>query len=110
MAPDIATKTYHLPYGLDGWVEDPTQPAPDAASTIRNGILGRNAAVPYRVDPDATLHAISCDKVQQIRDAYFINPLTPDPTQSAPLRSNAIPGYRTRRELFKDLASKPWGP
>jgi len=110
MGKEIAENVYHLPHGLDGWVEDPSQPAPNAASTIRNAILGRNAAVPYRINPEATLHSISCDKVQEIRDGYLVNPLTPDPRHRAPLRSNAIPGYRTRRELFKDLASKPWGP
>ena len=62
------------------------------------------------MDPAASLQSIACDEVQKIRDGYLINPLTPDPRQAAPLRSNAIPGYRTRRELFKDLASKPWGP
>ena len=102
--------SYHLPYGLDGWVEDPTKKAPNLASTIRNAILGRNAAHVYRIDPEKTLHAISCDKVQEIRDAYIVDPYTPDPRHGAPLRSNAIPGYRTRRELFKDLATKPWGP
>jgi len=101
---------YRLPYGLEGDVEDPLQPAPTPARTIRNAIFGRNAAVPYRMDPEASLQAIACDDVQKIRDQYLINPLTPDPRASAPLRSNAIPGYRTRRELFTDLASKPWGP
>jgi uncharacterized protein len=101
---------YRLPYGLDGDVENPLNPAPSPSRTIRNAIFGRNAAVPYRMDPDAALQAIACDEVQKIRDEYIINPLTPDPRQSASLRSNAIPGYRSRRELFKDLASKPWGP
>ena len=101
---------YRLPHGLEGDVENPLNPAPSPDRTIRNAIFGRNAAVPYRMNPDAALNAISCDKVQEVRDAYIINPLTPDPRQSAPLRSNAIPGYRSRRELFRDLATKPWGP
>ena len=107
---DEAKEMYRLPYGLDGDVEDPTQPAPNPARTIRNAILGRNAAAVYGIDVNATLGKIACDDVQAIRDAYLINPLTPDPRQATPLRSNAIPGYRTRRELFRDLASKPWGP
>ena len=53
---------------------------------------------------------VSRAAVQEIRDAYLVDPATPDPRHGAPLRSNAIPGYRTRRELLKDLASKPWGP
>jgi len=101
---------YRLPYGLDGDVENPLQPAPTKARSIRNAILGRNAAVPYRMDPEAQLHAISCDKVQEVRDGYLVNPLTPDPRHGSPMRSNAIPGYRSRRELLKDLARKPWGP
>jgi uncharacterized protein len=101
---------YRLPYGLDGDVENPLRRAPSPRRTIRNAIFGRNAAGIYRINPDAHIHAISCDQVQKIRDEYLINPLTPDPRQAAPLRSNAVPGYRTRRELFRDLASKPWGP
>jgi uncharacterized protein len=101
---------YRLPHGLEGDVENPLNPAPSPSRTIRNAIFGRNAAVVYRMDPEAHLDAIACDEVQKIRDGYLINPLTPNPAQAAPLRSNAIPGYRTRRELFTDLASKPWGP
>ena len=48
---------YGLPYGLDGDVEDPTRPAPNPSRTIRNGILGRNVAKPYNVDPDKKRHA-----------------------------------------------------
>lgn len=107
---DSIRKMYRLPYWLDGDVEDPTHPAPTPARTIRNAILGRNAAALYGIDVNATLGKIACDDVQAIRDAYLINPLTPDPRQATPLRSNAVPGYRTRRELFRDLASKPWGP
>jgi len=105
-----AKAMYRLPYGLDGDVEDPLSPAPTKARTIRNAIFGRNAAVPYRMDPEAQLNAISCDKVQEVRDEYIVNSAAPNPLQSAQLRSNAIPGYRSRRELFSDLASKPWGP
>ena len=107
---DEAKVLYRLPYGLDGDVENPLQPAPTPDRTIRNGILGRNAATVYRIDAGATLGRIACDDVQAIRDSYLVNPLTPDPRQAAPLRSNASPGYRTRRELLRDLASKPWGP
>ena len=35
---------YGLPHGLEGDVEDPTRKAPRPARTIRNAILGRNAA------------------------------------------------------------------
>jgi len=99
MDPAIAGSAfYNLPYGLDGDVEDPTQPAPTPERTIRNGIFGRNAAVPYRVDPAATLSALSCDDVQKIRDGYLVNPLA----------SNEMYGPRTRRELFSMLREDPW--
>jgi predicted TIM-barrel fold metal-dependent hydrolase len=104
---------YALPWGIDGDVDDPsidTRVTNQPERSIRNAIFGRNAAAVYGMDPAAHLNAIACDDVQKIRDAYLINPLTPDPRQAAPLRSNAIPGYRSRRELIKDIALKPWGP
>ncbi|MCU1448715.1 MAG: amidohydrolase, partial [Acidimicrobiales bacterium] len=99
---------YNLPYGLEGDVEDPTQPAPTPARTIRNGILGRNAAEAYRVDPDLQRNKLSCDAVQGVRDTYVTDPLTQK--ESAPLRTNAMTGPRTRRELFTMLRDKPWAP
>jgi predicted TIM-barrel fold metal-dependent hydrolase len=103
-----AKALYGLPYGLEGDVEDPTKPAPTKARTIRNGILGRNAAEAYRIDPDVQRNKISCDDVQKIRDGYITDPLTRK--ESAPLRTNTMTGPRTRRELFTMLRSKPWSP
>ena len=100
---DEIKELYDLPYGLEGDVEDPTQPAPSPARTIRNGILGRNAAAAYRIDPDATLAAVRCDDVQRIRDEYLLNPATPPVA-----RGNEILGPRTRRELFASLRQDPW--
>ena len=99
---------YNLPYGLEGDVEDPTKPAPKKARTIRNAILGRNAAAAYRIDPDAHRNALSCDAVQGVRETYVTDPLTQK--ESSPLRTNAMSGPRTRRELFAMLKAKPWGP
>ena len=115
-----ARRLYNLPYGLDGDRWDPRSNALDGASypssghphvagwprdgrahperTIRNGIFGRNAAEAYGVDPDAIRHAISCDQVQRIRDAYVLNPMTPK--EEMPLRSNLVAGPRTRREFW----------
>ncbi|MCA1842497.1 MAG: hypothetical protein LC792_04770, partial [Actinobacteria bacterium] len=67
--------------------------------TIRNGILGRTAAEVYGLDPDAQRHALSCDEVQKMRDAYLLNPGTPKET--APLASNTINGPRTRAEFLR---------
>jgi hypothetical protein len=99
---------YGLPYGLEGDVEDPTRPAPTPARTIRNGILGRNAAAAYRVDPDAQLHAIACDQVNAIREEYITNPATL--RESAPQRSNDALGPRTPTELFAMRKDQPWAP
>ena len=95
---DEARATYNLPWGLDGDVDDPTQLATDPRRTIRNGILGRSAAEPYRIDPDLTLAAIKCDDVQKIRDQYALNPIA----------RNEVRGPRTRRELFAALRKDPW--
>jgi predicted TIM-barrel fold metal-dependent hydrolase len=115
-----AKQFYNLPYGLDGDRWDPRKNALDAASymvdnpavpgwpvdaqshperTIRNGILGRNAAECYGLDPEAKRNALSCDEVQKIRDAYILNPSTPKET--APLRTNTINGPRTKKEFWK---------
>jgi len=67
--------------------------------SVRNGIMGRSAAECYGLDPDTTRHALSCDDVQKIRDAYVLNPATP--RESAPLRGNSINGPRPRREFWK---------
>lgn len=126
-----AKEFYNLPWGLDGDRFDPMLDAYDASNylassphphvpgwptdgrshperSIRNGIFGRNAAVPYRVDPDAQLAAMSCDDVQRIRDAYLINEGTP--IEQAPGADNVMPGARTRRQLLKQVASEPFGP
>jgi predicted TIM-barrel fold metal-dependent hydrolase len=108
MAREILSTEYGLLYGLDGDVEDPSQPAPTPDRTIRNGILGRNAAVPYGIDPDAQRNAIACDQVSKTKDDYLVD--TSSVQESAPLRSNVTYGFRSRREVLKHVASKPWSP
>ena len=95
---DEAKATYNLPFGLDGDVDDPTQLAIDPRRSIRNGILGRSAAEPYRIDPDLQLSLIQCDDVQKIRDQYVLSPIA----------RNEVHGPRTRRELFAALRKDPW--
>ena len=99
---------YGLPYGLEGDVEDPTVPAPTPARTIRNGILGRNAAAAYRVDPDAQRAALTCDQVNDLRAGYVVD--AGSPVESAPLASNQVLGARTRRELLHLRRDQPWAP
>jgi predicted TIM-barrel fold metal-dependent hydrolase len=100
---------YNLPYGLEGDVEDPTQPAPTPERTIRNGILGRNAARAYRIDPDAARNAISCDAVNGLRQHGYLSDVG-TATESAPLASHKAPGARTRREVLASLTESPWSP
>ena len=56
---------YGLPYGLEGDVEDPTRRRRSPERTIRNGILGRNAARAYGIDPDAQRNAIALRRRQR---------------------------------------------
>ena len=100
---------YGLPYGLEGDVEDPTQPAPSPDRTIRNAILGRNAARAYGIDPDAARNAISCDTVNGLRQNGYLSGVG-TLTESAPLASHEAPGARTRREVMASLIESPWSP
>jgi predicted TIM-barrel fold metal-dependent hydrolase len=99
---------YGLAHGLEGDVDNPGQAA-TGPRTLRNAILGRNAAVPYGIDPDATVGTIHCDKLQRTKEDYLIAPGTAQ--EAAPMRSNTMYGYRTRRELLANLwPNRPWAP
>jgi uncharacterized protein len=100
---------YNLPFGLEGDVEDPTRKAKRPERTIRNGILGRNAAGAYRVNPDARRRKISCDAVNQLRDEAYMTGMGTE-RESAPLASNEVLGPRTRRELVMAMRDQPWSP
>jgi predicted TIM-barrel fold metal-dependent hydrolase len=104
-----AKELYNLPYGLDGDVEDPTQPAPSPARTIRNGILGRNAAAAYNIDPDLARSRIVCDDVNQLRESEYLDNVR-TPTETVPMRENTLHGARTRRDVLKGLTEGPWAP
>ena len=100
---------YNLPFGLEGDVEDPTRRAKRPERTIRNAILGRNAARAYRINPDSRRRKISCDAVNQLREeAYVTNAGTE--RESAPFASNQVLGPRTRRELVLSMRDQPWSP
>lgn len=125
-----ARAMYNLPFGIDGDRFDPRVNALDASNytrphphvkdwptdgkshperTIRNGIFGRNAAVPYKVDPDASRLKISCDQVEQVRTAYLLRPTTE--REVAPSASNRILGPRNRRETMAlTWPNAPWSP
>jgi predicted TIM-barrel fold metal-dependent hydrolase len=100
---------YNLPYGLEGDVEDPTKKATRPERTIRNGILGRNAAGAYRINPDERRRKISCDAVNHFRDEGYLANAGTD-REVAPLASNEIHGPRTRRELVLAMRDQPWSP
>jgi hypothetical protein len=102
---------YGLPYGLEGDVEDPTRKAPTKARTIRNGILGRNVAKAYRVNPDKKVKQISCDQVNALRDdEYTLTRKDNHLMEIRPFASNVAPGARTRREVWKSITEGPWSP
>jgi uncharacterized protein len=100
---------YNLPYGLQGDVEDPTKKARRPERTIRNAILGRNAARAYRFNPDARRRKISCDKVNELAEEGYIDSAGSE-RESAPLASNTVLGPRTARDVLKGLAESPWSP
>jgi hypothetical protein len=107
---DRGKELYNLPHGLDGDVEDPTQKARRPERTIRNAILGRNAAGAYRVNPDERRRKITCDKVNELRDTAYMTDAGDPERESAPLASNEILGPRTRRELILAMRDQPWSP
>ncbi|MGH2956394.1 MAG: amidohydrolase family protein [Solirubrobacterales bacterium] len=101
---------YGLPYGLEGDVKDPTRRAPRPQRTIRNAILGRNAAGAYGIDPDDRRHEILCDDVNALREEDYLVGSPGSEGESAPLASNVAPGPRTRREVLSALTNNPWSP
>jgi predicted TIM-barrel fold metal-dependent hydrolase len=101
---------YGLPHGLEGDVENPTRRAPRPERTIRNGILGRNAARAYRIDPDLRRRSIGCDTVQEMRENGYLRGAQGSEVESAPLASHVAPGPRTRREVMKSLVEGEWSP
>jgi hypothetical protein len=101
---------YGLPYGMEGDVEDPTRKAPTPARTIRNGILGRNVAPAYRVDPDKKRHQISCDRVNALRDDEYTLTRSNHLLETRPFASNVSPGARHWREVWKSITEGPWSP
>jgi hypothetical protein len=107
---DRGKELYNLPYGLEGDVEDPTKPAPSPARTIRNGILGRNIASAYRVDPDVRRRDLNCDEVAKIKDEGYIQSGGDPEREAAPLANNKLHGPRNRRDAIKAIYSGPWTP
>src|SRR2546421_2495944 len=99
---------YGLPYGLHGDRDDPTKPARSPERTIRNGIFGYNAAEAYDFDPVFRSQAIACDQVRKLKDEGYIQGHGLQETTS--LRTNQIPGPRTRREVIRSLTEGPWSP
>jgi predicted TIM-barrel fold metal-dependent hydrolase len=106
---DKAKEFYGLPHGLEGDIEDPTKKARNPKRTIRNGILGRNAARAYNFDPDRRFHDISCDQVNDLRQNAYLSGIGTE-RESAPLASHRAPGARTRREVIDSLVNSPWSP
>lgn len=126
---NAAKELYNLPYGLDGDRFDPNKntlnadhylvphPAVDGWPTdnkthpersIRNGIFGRNAAIPYRVDPDDVKAKIACSDVDRMRNEYYVNKFTD--LEAAPGASNAMVAPRTKADVIKLRNEGGWAP
>ena len=100
---------YGLPYGLNGDVEDPTRKAPKPSRTIRNAILGYNAARAYEFDPVKRHHQISCDHIQRLKEEGYLQGGGTE-RESAPLASHVAPGARTKEEVVKNVYGGEWSP
>ncbi|MGQ0467434.1 MAG: hypothetical protein ACT4QG_19225 [Sporichthyaceae bacterium] len=123
-----AKEFYNLPFGLDGDRWDPRRNALSGASyrghpdvkdwpkdgrahperSIRNGILGRNAAEAYGIDPDAVRGRIDCDQVETMRKAYVVNAGTA--REQTPYRTNQMIGPRTQQEFMRMVTAPDWQP
>jgi uncharacterized protein len=100
---------YGLPYGLEGDISNPLMKAKRPERTIRNGILGRNAARAYGIDPDKRRHEITCDRVNGLRQHSYLADRGSE-AEAAPLASNHIVGPRTRRQLIENMRGQEWSP
>ena len=100
---------YNLPFGLEGDVQDPTKRAKRPERTIRNAILGRNAARAYRINPDARRRKIDCDAVNQLRDEAYLTGVGTE-REAAPLASNQVLGPRDARQLAMNMRDQEWSP
>ncbi len=106
---DKAKEFSGLPYGLEGDVEDPRRKARNPARTIRNGILGRNAARAYNFDPDQRFNDLSCDVVNGLKQDGYLSGVGTE-KESAPLASHKSPGARTAQEVAHNITSSEWSP
>jgi uncharacterized protein len=106
---DKAKEFYGLPHGLEGDVEDPRRKARKPSRTIRNGILGRNAARAYNFDPDQRFRDLSCDQVNGLKQDAYVTGVGTE-RESAPLASHRAPGARTAQEVADNVMGAPWSP
>jgi uncharacterized protein len=102
-------EVYGLPYGLNGDVEDPRRKAPRPSRTIRNAILGYNAARAYAFDPVQVAEEISCDEVQRLKNEGYLQGGGTE-RESAPLASHVSPGARTKAEVIENVYGSEWSP
>ncbi|HEU4481184.1 MAG TPA: hypothetical protein VFS18_04800 [Actinomycetota bacterium] len=124
-----ARELYNLPHGLEGDAWDPRVHSGEARNyrrghdvvdnwptdgkahperSIRNRIFGGNAAEAYGIDVNQKIKAISCDKVQEMRDNGYLE--GEGPLLRSPLASNSVYGERTPRGVLRELWSNPWSP
>lgn len=80
----------------------PTSGSYHPERSIRNGILGRNAADAYEIDTEEVRKAIRCDDVQRLRDEYTTDKVN-GLASIGRSRSNMIYGPRTKQETIAML-------
>lgn len=127
-----ARELYNLPHGLEGDRFDPRVNAHDPSSylsphpvladwptdgkahperSIRNGIFGRNAAIPYAVDPDDKKALFDCSDISKMRNEYYVNKFTStEELTEAPGRLNQMVAPRTKAQVEKLRREGGWAP
>jgi uncharacterized protein len=120
---EILRDNYRLPWGIDGDVDDPSQPTRAVWSqrnnphirgpehSIRNGIFGRNAAAPYKVDPDAAQSEIDCDALYATVQEDEVVAHRGTLRETRTMASNVVYGARDPKQLFDSVyPNAPWAP
>ena len=98
---EVLQNVYHLPYGLEGDVHNPSHLAKNPKNSIRNAILGRNAMQAYDVGLGNPVRLDPERLIQLANEGLVMHGGTEREVRL--YASNEIQGFRTRRELFAAL-------
>ena len=107
---DEAKELYNLPYGLDGDVEDPTQPAPSpgADDPQRHPRPQRGARLQHRSGRAAQRARLR--RRQRPAEVRLRRRTSASRPRRRRCVENQVHGARTRREVLKGLREGPWTP